>query len=85
MNNGVILRGNFDNGGTIEFSCNRGYKLIGSRVLRCVNGQWNDRFPECRKGNEKMKYVELANRLLGHPSKILFYGLTRDYCAVSTV
>ena len=64
MNNGVILRGNFDNGGTIEFSCNRGYKLMGSRVLRCVNGQWNDRIPECRKGNEKMKYVELANRFL---------------------
>ena len=64
MNNGVISRGNFDNGGTIEFSCNRGYKLIGSRVLRCVNGQWNDRIPECRKGNEKMKCVELANRFL---------------------
>lgn len=78
MNNGVILRDNFDNKGTIEFSCNRGYNLIGSRVLRCVSGQWNDRIPECRKGNEKIKYKELANRLLGHPSKVIFYDLVRD-------
>ncbi|XP_078348042.1 sushi, von Willebrand factor type A, EGF and pentraxin domain-containing protein 1-like isoform X3 [Oculina patagonica] len=49
MNDGVVLTDKFDNKAIISFTCNHGYKLIGSRVLRCVGGQWNDSIPSCRK------------------------------------
>ena len=51
LNDGVVLTDKFNNEGIIEFTCNHGYKLIGSHVLRCVSGEWNDTIPSCLEGN----------------------------------
>ncbi|XP_020601058.1 fibropellin-3-like [Orbicella faveolata] len=35
------------------YTCNRGYKtliMIGSRIIRCVNGKWNGKPPTCQSG-----------------------------------
>ncbi|XP_022647927.1 sushi, von Willebrand factor type A, EGF and pentraxin domain-containing protein 1-like isoform X3 [Varroa destructor] len=31
-----------------NFSCGRGFQLVGSHMLRCINGQWTDVAPECQ-------------------------------------
>ena len=51
LDNGVVLTDKYDNEGILEFTCNHGYKLMGSRVLRCVSGHWSNNIPTCRKGN----------------------------------
>ena len=30
------------------FSCNRGYTMRGSSVLKCINGKWNSSPPSCK-------------------------------------
>ncbi|XP_022793899.1 sushi, von Willebrand factor type A, EGF and pentraxin domain-containing protein 1-like, partial [Stylophora pistillata] len=53
-NPGVPLHGsrtgdNFQNGQTVSFSCNRGYKLIGRKAIRCQRGVWSSSLPQCKK------------------------------------
>ncbi|OQR73825.1 sushi [Tropilaelaps mercedesae] len=31
-----------------NFSCDKGFQLVGSGILRCVSGQWSDVAPECQ-------------------------------------
>ncbi|XP_074621677.1 sushi, von Willebrand factor type A, EGF and pentraxin domain-containing protein 1-like isoform X2 [Acropora palmata] len=40
--------GNFIDGDTIEFSCNRNYSLFGSSISRCLNGRWSSALPKCK-------------------------------------
>ncbi|XP_044180207.1 sushi, von Willebrand factor type A, EGF and pentraxin domain-containing protein 1-like isoform X4 [Acropora millepora] len=40
--------GNFNDGDTIEFSCNRNYSLFGSSISRCLNGRWSSALPKCK-------------------------------------
>ena len=37
-------------GGTVTFSCNHGYKLLGPKMLTCLtNKTWSDNVPTCQK------------------------------------
>ena len=52
--NGRILNRFLVNGDTlqhnsiVEYSCDSSYKLTGSKVLRCKDGQWNATTPSCK-------------------------------------
>ena len=61
LDNGEILAHKFDNEGIIEFTCNRGYKLIGPRVLRCDSGKWDNNIPSCRKGKWVFQFNTIKN------------------------
>lgn len=37
----------FLHGAIASFECNVGYKLVGSRSLLCVDGNWNASVPVC--------------------------------------
>ena len=37
-------------GDNITFSCNKGYKLVGSQQIVCdENGRWSDEMPSCKR------------------------------------
>ena len=42
-------RGNtFIDGESVEYFCNRNYSLIGSPIIRCVEGRWSSLAPVCK-------------------------------------
>ena len=46
--NGNRIGNSFIDGQTVAFNCQPGYTLIGSQVLRCVAGNWDDDIPKCK-------------------------------------
>ena len=42
----------FSHGKVVSFECNVGYKLVGDRALRCINGRWNSTVPVCNGENK---------------------------------
>ena len=50
--NGHRVGSNFKIGGKVEFECNPGYKLIGSKDRICQpNGLWSGSVPVCDNGS----------------------------------
>ncbi|XP_033110934.1 E-selectin-like, partial [Anneissia japonica] len=49
LENGMIIKmSEYTIGGTLEFSCNEDYRLIGESVVECQeNGNWNGSVPIC--------------------------------------
>lgn len=47
--NGSRTGDNFEQGETVSFSCNRGYTLIGRKVVRCHKRVWSSSLPQCKK------------------------------------
>ena len=46
--NGSRTGDNFEQGETVSFSCNRGYTLIGRKVIRCHKRVWSSSLPQCK-------------------------------------
>ncbi|XP_020601452.1 complement receptor type 1-like isoform X4 [Orbicella faveolata] len=46
--NGNRIDNDFLDGQTVAFGCQPGHTLIGSQVLRCVAGKWDNDLPECK-------------------------------------
>ena len=46
--NGNRIGNDFLDGQTVAFGCQPGHTLIGSQVLRCVAGIWDNDLPECK-------------------------------------
>ena len=52
--NGSVLRNDTEEGRVIyRFRCDPGFRLNGSTVISCFQGQWNGSMPNC---NKKCKY-----------------------------
>ncbi|XP_070532867.1 CUB and sushi domain-containing protein 1-like [Ptychodera flava] len=41
--------GSFLDGGTLQFSCNSGYTLVGAAVVVCISGVWSTTIPTCHQ------------------------------------
>ncbi|CAH3145902.1 unnamed protein product, partial [Porites lobata] len=46
--NGSIIGEDYSSGSSIQFRCNVGYELLGSEIISCVKGTWNETTPECK-------------------------------------
>ena len=46
--NGSIIGEDYSSGSSIQFRCNVGYQLLGSEIITCVKGTWNETIPECK-------------------------------------
>ncbi|XP_073244344.1 sushi, von Willebrand factor type A, EGF and pentraxin domain-containing protein 1-like isoform X3 [Porites lutea] len=47
--NGVKHGRNFESGSTVNFTCNAGYTLVGSKTIECRSGRWSSNSPHCKK------------------------------------
>lgn len=46
--NGSRIGNSFLDGQTVAFRCQQSYTLVGSHILRCEAGKWNNKLPECK-------------------------------------
>ncbi|KAM7451141.1 hypothetical protein ABFA07_001207 [Porites harrisoni] len=47
--NGAKHGRNFESGSTVNFTCNAGYTLVGSKTIECRSGRWSSNSPHCKK------------------------------------
>jgi len=74
-----IRRGNtFIDGDSVEYFCNRNYSLIGSSVIRCVEGIWSSVAPVC-KG---MKQVGNLLEKVRHPLVLWSRKQSVSHCSL---
>ena len=59
--NGKVHHNETKHGALVLFSCNYGFKLQGTRQLKCVEGKWNGTSPIC-KGFKQLKNVHVADK-----------------------
>nr|XP_015201270.1 PREDICTED: sushi, von Willebrand factor type A, EGF and pentraxin domain-containing protein 1 [Lepisosteus oculatus] len=68
--NHLVLKNIDAESGTIELSCDDGYVLQGSHILRCMHSkEWNSTFPLCKR----VFCGTPPEVLFGHPSSAPFY------------
>ncbi|CAH3021429.1 unnamed protein product, partial [Porites evermanni] len=46
--NGAKHGRNFESGSTVNFTCNAGYTLVGSKTIECRSGRWSSNSPHCK-------------------------------------
>ena len=51
--NGRKFGTRFSHGNVVSFECKPGYKLVGNRALKCINGKWNSTVPVCNGENNQ--------------------------------
>lgn len=61
---GFRLGSLFKNGRTVQYSCKKDYKLVGSSFRRCrESGQWNGKLPKCIKLDPAQALKDVADNL----------------------
>jgi len=50
---GVVVNGQrkgdtFIDGDSVEFTCDENFSLIGSSIIRCLEGKWSSALPHCK-------------------------------------
>ena len=45
---GKIQNNDIKHGALVSFSCNDGFQMKGSRILKCIDGKWNGSAPTCK-------------------------------------
>ena len=57
LKNGSVLGDDYSSGSSVQFRCNVGYRLLGTQIIYCVNGTWNETIPECISKLLTVKYL----------------------------
>ncbi|XP_048587550.1 CUB and sushi domain-containing protein 3 isoform X3 [Nematostella vectensis] len=47
LTNGWHSNNSYRHGDHVTYSCNQGYRLVGTRNITCYNGEWKGRYPLC--------------------------------------
>ena len=62
LQNGSMLRNDSEDGRMVyKFRCDEGFRLNGSAVIQCYQGQWNGSKPSCEPKGE---YFLLKSKML---------------------
>ena len=48
LSDGKIQNNDIKHGALVSFSCNDGFQMKGSRILKCIDGKWNGSAPTCK-------------------------------------